>query len=543
VSVRTGEDLYEHLQESRLLTAEQLADIHDEILAKPTLSAGRLANQLIAAGSITLWQAHQLLAGRHDFFVGKYKLLERLGAGGMGTVYKAYHPMTDRVVALKLVSKALLANPPAVARFRTEVRLICSLNHPNIITAYDADRVGDMHFLVMEFGQGRDLRAWLKQCGPLPVDWACDCVRQAALALDHAHLRGLVHRDIKPENILADGPDVQTPPNIKLLDLGLARLMHEEPDEDAELAGAGKLMGTPDYISPEQATQASHADIRSDIYSLGATLYKILTDEVPFEGGDLRQRLMSRLVSDAPRASSRRDDLPDEVDEIVARMLAREPANRYQTPAEVAEALFPFTFEGQKVTVGAIKADAVGPGDSALGSFFNHLAEEQQQPVAIRNETKASGPARSAAVVAPLPACSTASADVQPRAKEIRGGSRRGYGRRNWVVGVVAGCALSVPAVGLIYWVLRPATLVLAWPLDQRRGSQLLVDGVVQSVPKLDPAEVSIPSGAHRIVLRRRGYDPIEWNLDLRRGTRIDKKVEWNKTDLSRPFKFGSAAP
>ncbi|HQU44229.1 MAG TPA: protein kinase, partial [Pirellulales bacterium] len=177
MSVRTGEQLYEHLQESRLFSAEQLADLHDELRARPSWSAGRLADELVKRGLITLWQARQLLSGRHAFFVGKYKLLERLGAGGMGTVYKAYHAMTDRVVALKLVSKAILANPPAVARFRTEVRLICSLNHPNIITAYDADSVGEMHFLVMEFGQGRDLRAWLKEHGPLPVDWACDCIR------------------------------------------------------------------------------------------------------------------------------------------------------------------------------------------------------------------------------------------------------------------------------------------------------------------------------------------------------------------------------
>ncbi|MGH7139738.1 MAG: protein kinase domain-containing protein, partial [Pirellulales bacterium] len=159
VSVSTAEQFYEQLQSSRLLTAEQLADLHDEVLAKKREPAHRLADDLVNRGLITLWQAKQMLSGRHTFFVGKYKLLERLGAGGMGTVFKAYHAMTDRVVALKLVNKALLANPPAVARFRTEVRLICSLNHPNIITAYDADSDGDMHFLVMEFGQGRDLRS------------------------------------------------------------------------------------------------------------------------------------------------------------------------------------------------------------------------------------------------------------------------------------------------------------------------------------------------------------------------------------------------
>ena len=535
MSVSTGEQLYEHLQESSLLSAEQLADLHDELLANKAVSAARFADRLVKRELITLWQARRLLSGQHDFFVGKYKLLERLGAGGMGTVYKAYHAMTDRVVALKLVSKSVLANPPAVARFRTEVRLICSLNHPNIITAYDADSVGEMHFLVMEFGQGRDLRAWLKENGPLPLEWSCECIRQAALALEHAHQKGLVHRDIKPENILADGPDLSTPPTIKLLDMGLARLMHEEPAEDAELTGGGKLMGTPDYISPEQAVQAGDADIRSDIYSLGATFYKMLTGEVPFDGGDVRQRLMARLVNDAPLASSRRDDLPEELDAIIARMLARDPDDRFQTPAELAEALFPFTFEGQQLASGMAGAELVAIEEDThevageLGEFFNRMAEEEPavgvadfgQPVQV------AAPAKQAVSVSPA-------ARVGPR----RG---RKAPQRNRVMAVVVGCAISVPVVALMYWAMRPATLVLNWPLDQRGGGQLLVDGEIYAVPKKNPAEVSISSGRHRVVVRRRGYDPVEFKVDLSGGERVKKRVAFEKTDLSRPFQFGAA--
>jgi serine/threonine protein kinase len=552
VSVSTAEQFYEHLQRSRLLTAEQLADLHDEVRANGSLSANEWADKLVNRGLITPWQARQMLSGRHAFFVGKYKLLERLGAGGMGTVFKAYHPMTDRVVALKLVNKALLANPPAVARFRTEVRLICSLNHPNIITAYDADSEGDMHFLVMEFGQGRDLRSWLKEFGPLPVNWACDCIRQAALALDHAHQRGLVHRDIKPENLLVEGADPATPPKVKLLDMGLARLMHEEPAEDAELAGAGKLMGTPDYISPEQATEASNADIRSDIYSLGASFYKLLTGEVPFEGGDVRQRLMARLLKDAPRASSRRTDLPEAVDEIVARMLAREPGERYQTPAEVAEALFPFTFEGEKITASVGKTSDVGEVDSALGNFFNRISEEQDAVVAPRSAAVApvkAPVASAAALVAPAavvplekPGTTAVAEDraAQPASRRapVRG-RKTSYDRRNLVVGVTVGALLAIPIVGLMFWLSRPATVVINWPAGERRGAQLLIDGEPEAIPRGNPVEVSLSPGKHRVVLRRRGYDPIEWNVDLARGAREQKRVAWEKTDLSRPFTFG----
>lgn len=573
MSVSTAEQLYEHLQESRLLSAEQLADLHDELAAKPA-TAGRLADELVKRGLITLWQARQLLSGRHAFFVGKYKLLERLGAGGMGTVYKAYHAMTDRVVALKLVSKAVLVNPPAVARFRTEVRLICSLNHPNIITAYDADSDGDMHFLVMEFGQGRDLRAWLKENGPLPLEWSCECIRQAALALEHAHQRGLVHRDIKPENILAEGADLSTPPTIKLLDMGLARLMHEEPAEDAELTGGGKLlMGTPDYISPEQAMQAGDADIRSDIYSLGATFYKMLTGEVPFEGGDVRQRLMARLVNDPPRVSTRRGGLPEEVDEIVARMLAREPADRFQTPAELAEALFSFTFEGQRTAAGVTSAAMVENEEDAaeLGDFLSRIAAEEQDEVErdeveqdeverdeVERDASENGDGNHspvwpeggftqkapAAFFQPQPAPVAAAVEsALPTPSRPTAPTRRSRKapRRNWVFGVAVGCAISLPVVAVMYWATRPATLVLNWPLDERRSSQLLVDGDVFSVPNQNPAEVSISTGRHRVVVRRRGYDPVEWTLDLSRGQRVKKRVSLQKTDLSRPFQFGAA--
>lgn len=566
MSVDTAEQFYEQLQSSRLLTAEQLADLHEEVLADKTLAANRLAEGLIKRGVITEWQARQMLAARHAFFVGKYKLLERLGAGGMGTVYKAYHPMTDRVVALKLVNKAVLASPPAVARFRTEVRLICSLNHPNIITAYDADSVGEMHFLVMEFGQGRDLRIWLKEFGPLPINWACDCIRQAAFALDHAHQRGLVHRDIKPENLLVEGADPTMPPRVKLLDMGLARLMHEEPAEDAELAGAGKLMGTPDYISPEQATAARDADIRSDIYSLGATFYKILTDHVPFEGGDLRQRLMARLLTDAPRVSGRRADVPPALDEIVARMLAREPESRYQTPAEVAEALFPFTFEGEKITASVGTAGEGADVDSALGSFFNRMSEEQEAVVTTYTAKPATAakpavnqpaivqpaivpqPAMAApAAVVPLDMPHIAVAEKAPASDPASAageraparGRRKGTDRRNLVIGVAVGAALALPVVGIMYWAVRPATLVLNWPAKERRGAQLLIDGEPEGIPRGNPVELSLSPGKHRVVLRRRGYDPIEWSLELARGDREVKRVVWEKTDLSQPFTFG----
>jgi serine/threonine protein kinase len=606
VEVRTSEEFLRCLEKSRLLTPEQLAHTRAEFA---TGSAGAapapqaVADALVERDWITAWQARLLLGGQRAFFVGKYKLLDRLGGGGMGTVFKAHHAMTDRIVALKMVNRALLANPPAVARFRTEVRLICSLNHPNIITAHDADSDGNVHFLVMEFFQGRDLRVWLKNNGPLPVDWSCDCIRQAALALEHARQRGLVHRDIKPENILADGHDTKTAPAVKLLDLGLARLTHEEPAEDADLAGEGQVMGTPDYISPEQATSAGAADIRSDIYSLGVTLFKIVTGVLPFEEGDVRQRLMARLLKDAPTLSTRRPGVPAEFDLVVARMLAREPGERYQTPAEVAEALRPFTIEGQRLER---EAATPVPGDAQLGSFLNRMASEQQSamspaavapapvpvaptpspsaqtPVAPRfpipvAQAAAGGPSRlelppgvlagftstpgAAAPIGPAPTVPAAIVSTPiiparivpvptaaaPIAAEPTTAGRAAIAalprptsnRRHWILGVAVGMLTAVPVIGLMAWFMRPSALVLDWPVEERRSAGLDLDGNRLTLAAENPVRIKVSPGRHKVVLRRRGYEPIEWHLTFARGQRIERQVEWTAVDYDRPLKFG----
>jgi hypothetical protein len=263
---------------------------------------------------------------------------------------------------------------------------------------------------------------------------------------------------------------------------------------------------------------------------------------------------MARLLSDAPRVTSRRLEVPQEVDDIVARMLAREPADRYQTPAEVAEALFPFTFEGEKITASVGKPNEAEKVDSALGSFFNRMSEEQETVVLPRPTAAVPAkplapvlPAQSApsAVVA-LQTPRTVVADKKPveqmksRPVAVRS-PKRNNDRRNLILGIAVGVALALPVVGVMYWAVRPATLVLNWPLKERRGSQLLIDGEPEPMPKGNPVELSMKPGKHRIVLRRRGYDPIEWNLNLGRGAREEKRVEWEKTDTTKPFKFGEA--
>jgi hypothetical protein len=266
----------------------------------------------------------------------RYRLLRRLGSGGMGVVYQAEHRLMERPVALKVIHRRWIADPAAVARFRREVRAAARLMHPNIVIAYDAEQAGDTHFLVMEFVAGTSLAALVAEQGPLPVAEACDYVRQAALGLQHAFERGMVHRDIKPQNLM------RTPEGLlKILDFGLANFVTESAGA-GELTEVGSVMGTPDYLAPEQARDAHAADIRADIYSLGCTLYHLLAGEAPFAGKTGMQKIVAQLEQTARPLAELRPEVSPDLERTVSRLLAKDPAQRFATPAEVAQALAPF---------------------------------------------------------------------------------------------------------------------------------------------------------------------------------------------------------
>lgn len=328
------------LEESRLLSPDQLAAVRQRAAGDP--DPRDLARKLVRERVLTMWQARNLLAGGTSFFLGRYKLLERLGAGGRAKVYKAEQAPMGRIVAIKVLDPALLSDAEAVARWKREIRLAAALNHPAIITAVDSEQVDNVHFMVMEYVEGRDLKAWVDEAGPLPVDFACECIKQAAAGLYHAHTRGVVHRDIKAGNILVVAKTLQDVPQAKLLDMGFARFLADEP-QDMRLTQPWQTFGTPEYMAPEQGEAAAKADHRSDIFSLGCTLFKLLTAEFPFGGLTTMQKLMARANNDAKRVRSLRPDVPQPVDDVVAKMLARRPEDRYQSALEVAKGLAPFS--------------------------------------------------------------------------------------------------------------------------------------------------------------------------------------------------------
>lgn len=277
----------------------------------------------------------------------RYQILSLIGKGGMGDVYKARHRKMERTVALKVINRGLVQKPDAVGRFHREVKAAAQLNHPNIVTSHDADHSGDFHFMVMEFVDGVDLAQTVKQRGALPVAEACDYIRQAANGLQHAHQRGMVHRDIKPHNMMVTQDRV-----VKILDFGLASLAPQatpsEPiseDGDGNLTIAGAIMGTPDFISPEQARDARQVDGRSDIYSLGMTFYYLLAGRAPFGNGSAIEKLKKHAEAKPEPLTQFREDVPAELENIIHRMTAKNPAERFQSPQDVADALQRFANE------------------------------------------------------------------------------------------------------------------------------------------------------------------------------------------------------
>jgi eukaryotic-like serine/threonine-protein kinase len=306
------------------------------------------ARTLIRLKYLNLYQAKKILAGKVDELVmGHYVVFDKLGEGGMGKVYKAVQLNLDRTVALKVVRTSLLKNETALRRFRREVKSAAQLSHPNIVRVFDADQDGDRHYLAMEYIDGADMSRLVKDHGALPVHVACSYIRQAAMGLQHAHDQGLVHRDIKPSNLLVvAGEKRQYGPRnlVKILDMGLARSTVDETGDNlsTELTRTGTVVGTPDYMSPEQAKNSSAVDHRSDLYSLGCTFYHLLTGEVVFPNGNPLEKLLQHQM-DAPRPIQLvRMETPAEVASIVQSLLAKKPEHRFQSGAALAHALEPW---------------------------------------------------------------------------------------------------------------------------------------------------------------------------------------------------------
>jgi serine/threonine-protein kinase len=345
MTLDTPDTLLALLRRVELLAPEQVDEIARELVPYYPDPVS-LGEYLVRIEWLTPYQLQLLLAGQWmDLTIGPYQVLDQLGAGGLSEVFKVWDTLRGRVVALKVLRQDLTGNPDAVRQFQREVKAITRLSHPNVIKTHEAGQVGNVHFFTMEYVEGMDLERFVSQLGPLPVDVACDFARQAATGLQHAHQAGLVHRDVKPANLFLLNPPLpglacngrKAEPLVKIIDWGLARCLRDPADpssdgRDDNEEQKGALIGTADYVAPEQARNPTLVDVRADVYSLGCSLYYLLTGQAVYPAPSLMQKLLMHQEKEPPSLRALRNDVPEELDAIVRKMLAKNPADRYQIP-------------------------------------------------------------------------------------------------------------------------------------------------------------------------------------------------------------------
>jgi serine/threonine protein kinase len=375
-----------HLTESGLMSADDITAIQSRLPEEKRRpdDAQEFARELVRQKKLTPYQATLIYQGKPNGLIfGNYVVLDKLGQGGMGTVYKARHQRMGRIVALKVISPAVTKDQNALKRFQREVVAAAKLNHPNIVGAFDADEHKGTHFLVMEFVDGSDLAALVKQHGPFPIVQAVECIAQAACGLEFAHQEGVVHRDIKPHNLLLARESSKSEGRaggvVKILDMGLARidnsLSGSSGGESASLTQSGTIMGTVDYMSPEQALDTKHADHRADIYSLGITLWYLLTGKPCYDGSTLMKKLLAHREQPIPSLQATRGDVPQGLEAVFQRMVAKRPEDRYQSMTEVLAALR--TCLTASAQIGQLVPSApAATEDGDLMSFFRGIASE-----------------------------------------------------------------------------------------------------------------------------------------------------------------------
>ncbi|WP_437226129.1 lipopolysaccharide core heptose(II) kinase RfaY [Planctomicrobium sp. SH661] len=350
----------------------------------PSQSGENFAEFLVETDVITAWQAAKLLQGKHKgFFLGKYKLLRLLGKGGMSSVYLAEHVLMRRRCAIKVLPWKLVKDSSYLQRFHREAQAVAALDHPNIVRAYDIDHEKDgnleIHFLVMEYVEGRNLFDLVQIAGPVDAVTAADYIRQGALGLAHAHKAGMVHRDVKPGNFIVDQHGT-----VKLMDLGLARVSAEDGDHSLTIAHDERVLGTADYLAPEQAVDSHLVDTRADLYSLGCTMYFLLTGRPPFNEGTLTQRLLAHQTKEPTPIETLRPDVPESLLSILRKLMVKDRDARIQTAEEAAAELTQWLSSQasgeeqrtQPVRGEALSAGPVGQQGDTLNPFTGDAALE-----------------------------------------------------------------------------------------------------------------------------------------------------------------------
>ena len=367
-------DFLSNLERSGILSETGLREVRDDLVQDTQLQdPSALARRLIEQGRLTEFQANHLLAGKSKNLVfGRYVLLDRLGIGAMGRVFKARHRLMDRLVALKVVLPVSAASQHSISRFFREMKIVGVLDHPNVVRAFDADQHEDSPYIVMEYLEGEDLERVLRRRGMLPPQEVIDCMIQVASGLAHAHEKGVVHRDIKPTNLFLDNTGV-----VKVLDLGLGAFVKVSNEGVSPLdTDEGFVVGTCDYMSPEQLS-GQPVDARTDQFSFGSAMYRLLTEKFAFPGVTKMDRMLKRMHERHVPITDVRKDLPVPLVAVIDRLLSLRPEDRFSSAAEVAEELemlLPVADRRKRVT-------RASPGSQQLRTSTASALSEPEAPL------------------------------------------------------------------------------------------------------------------------------------------------------------------
>ena len=475
-----------------------------------------------------------------------YQIRRELGRGGMGVVYLAHNSIMGRDEVLKVIGRQIMERPAVMERFLREIRAVAKLRHPNIVTAYSAFRIEGGLVFAMEHVEGLDLSRLVQSKGPLPVAHASYFIHQAAVGLQHAHERGMVHRDIKPHNLMLthDGKARV----VKILDFGLAKATREEKI-DGGLTSQGQALGTPDYIAPEQILDAAGADIRADLYSLGGTLYYLLTGRPPFQATSLYDLYQAHISRDADPLNLVRPEIPAELAALVAKLMAKDPARRFQTPGEVAEALKPFFKRGTaKVNpeLSTVERPAPPPVKTGAARTPAGMAKGPKGTAPVTKKTAEAPPAGVNWADLIDPEDTGQLLPPMPRAVPT---TKRGKPRWIWP-SLVAGLLLFGLVTAWGAWRVlvqtREGTIVLDGLPDQ---ADVLIDGEKATIQLRDgggPVEVSAPPGRRGVRVKKDGFETFGTEVTLATGEKTLVRVSLKPLDApgeSGPTGAGTPPP
>ena len=526
----------ENLESAGILSEAEVVQRLSELpIEQQPIDGETLAEILIANGVLTSYQAEQLNRERpRNLRFGNYQIQDILGQGGMGTVYKASHLMMKHDVAIKVISqKKHDETDNRFKRFQREVQAAGKLSHHNIVSALDAGEDNNNFFLVMELVQGDDLGKIAKCEGELPVDEVISYISQTAVGLKYAHDEGIVHRDIKPHNLLlsSDG-------TIKILDLGLVSLQHSDDSLEDSLTGQNQIIGTVDYMSPEQAKDVHNVDARTDIYSLGCTMFKLLTGKVPYPGKSTIERLLAHRDNPIPSLHDHRDDITELLQRVFQRMVAKHPNDRYQTMDEVIEA-----FETCRLaSVTTIPVIQTGESSvTTIEEFSLEFGAGDASTVEVASEDLGSIDATAPSLPAKVKAVpSIASGTVL---EQLPG--KRKIGKGNYLLLILTSIILGGAAGG--YWyVNRPGYVEVDFPLKYREGRWaleikdknnrnvfLLTERDADGHEGSNPVRLPLAPGKYTYALMRPPFFPNTGRFEMERGkTILVNGATWTTSDL-----------